>query len=154
MAQTTQLTINGIPTVSPATKTIQYVLFDSQSGNSILDPAYSNRLGIKETVTTQTTTMHSINYDSVENKGYEGAFEVEATADCTTDVMVTAFGTVVVDQREIRESAEIQFAFFNFDTTGNSMVMITATMACTGAGTEIEFGIGIREHTNLLNPNG
>lgn len=75
-AETTELTINGIPTVTPATKTIQYVLFDSASGNSILEAEYSNRLGIKETVTTQTTTMHSINYDSVENKGYEGAFEV------------------------------------------------------------------------------
>lgn len=68
--------------------------------------------------------------------------------------MVTVFGTVVVDERGITPAKEIQFAFFNFDTTGNSMVMISLTMACTGAGTEIEIGIGIREHTNLLTTNG
>ena len=104
-SQTTELVINGVPTVTPATATIQYVLFESTApATSNLDPEYTNRLGIREVVTTQTTTTHTIMYDSVENKGYEGAFEVEADPACTIDVQVNAFGTIVVDEKGIGAS--------------------------------------------------
>ena len=122
--------LDGIPTFSPANTDADFIVFPAAS----IFTDFTNVLGILQTTSTASTVIYTINYQSIENKGYEGAFRMNVLNPTTGslgafnyDIKIEAFGKVVVNERDevFTAAFERKFALFNFDTTGNNQVIIT-----------------------------
>jgi hypothetical protein len=148
----------------------------ARSSSSITDtyrvgvlPGYPGALGIDVTFNSIGDIVITLNYQSVENKAYEGRLQVAAAGlDAAADEIFSAkfevFGTLVYHKTSqtgltnggLSDLLSTDFGLFNFGSSNS--VTLTISLDFHGVNTanliNFDINLGIMEHENVLDING